>query len=81
MEAEPNKILAGDRNLHAQASNIRNGILSVTTNDFVRWTEELHQFEGNLAVSDGSVMRVRTKQLQAMLRQTGLATNRFILRE
>jgi prepilin-type N-terminal cleavage/methylation domain-containing protein/prepilin-type processing-associated H-X9-DG protein len=52
--SKPDSILAGDRNL--MADSLPNpSILRIETNNPLRWTPELHQFEGNILFADGHV--------------------------
>jgi len=51
---KPESILAGDRNLAANSSS-NSAILNGDADIQLRWTQELHQFKGNILFSDGHV--------------------------
>ena len=52
--SKPNSILAGDRNL--ATNSLQNWtILRVDGQSRLRWTQELHQFKGNVLFADGHV--------------------------
>ena len=52
--SQPNSILAGDRNLTNDYAGPAT-IVRLGPNNALRWTRELHQFKGNLLMSDGRV--------------------------
>ncbi len=56
-------VVAGDRNL-TNGFPPTNGMLYLTTNQNVGWTKELHKFEGNIALGDGSVQQANNARLQ-----------------
>jgi competence protein ComGC len=72
-----NLILAGDRNL-ALNGRLLTGIAALGTNSPLTWTKEIHQEAGNIALSDGSVLLVKTAQLRQQLANTGGTTNRVV---
>jgi len=74
-ETDPQSLLAGDRNL-TNGTPVRNGILELTTNHIARWTSELHNRCGNIALSDGSVQQMTDAGLQTGLSRA-LVTNRL----
>jgi prepilin-type N-terminal cleavage/methylation domain-containing protein len=61
--AKPNSILAGDRNLTNDWVPAENLVRFGPTN-FLRWTDELHRFKGNLLYSDGRVEQVNSPGLR-----------------
>ena len=78
-ETLPASILSGDR-------NIRNGIvpaggiLRLTTNQIVEFTDEIHKKQGNVALGDGSVQQVSSARLRSeIIRNSAFATNRIKL--
>lgn len=73
------RILAGDRNLQASVGKDRDGFLSLTTNEVVKWSASMHQNKGNIAMADGSIQRVSDEQFREILGKSDLATNRFML--
>ena len=50
-----NLLLAGDRNLVANSARAGNQ-LSIGVNESIHWTEDIHRFQGNVALTDGSVL-------------------------
>jgi prepilin-type N-terminal cleavage/methylation domain-containing protein/prepilin-type processing-associated H-X9-DG protein len=52
--ANPDSVLAGDRNLTANSTPVPS-ILRGETNSRLWWTRELHQFKGNVLFADGRV--------------------------
>ncbi len=75
---KPASFLAGDRNI-SNGTAAKNGILGVTTNQPVRWGEGLHGSHGNVALVDGSVLELNSRQLKQALAATTLATNRLLI--
>ncbi|MEO7299433.1 MAG: type II secretion system protein [Verrucomicrobiota bacterium] len=75
----PTSILLGDRNLK-NGVEPDHGILRLTTNQMVEFTEEIHSRQGNIAIGDGSVQRVSSARLRSeIIRNLPLATNRIKL--
>lgn len=74
-----NSILSGDRNItNGFAPN--QGLLNLTTNQMVRFTDEIHKKQGNIALGDGSVQQVSSARLRSeIIPNTGFATNRILL--
>jgi prepilin-type processing-associated H-X9-DG protein len=69
--------LAGDRNLAWKGTALKPGLHSLSTNDVVSWTAELHVNQGNVLMADGSVQSFNQKSLQEAMINTGFATNRL----
>ncbi len=79
-DSDPQLILAGDDNLAANGKSVHNGILSLSTNDSVAWTDERHHsHKGNILLADGSVQITTSAFLQQLLHQTGTTTNRLVI--
>ncbi len=74
----PQMFLAGDRNLEGGTQR-PNRMRLVTSNDTVSWSRRMHRHQGNVGLSDGSVQRFSSLQLQEALLHTGVATNRLAL--
>ena len=75
----PQTMLAGDRNI-TNGFPPKRGILELTTNQMVGFTEEIHNKQGNIALGDGSVQQVSSARLRSeIIRNTGFATNRILL--
>jgi prepilin-type N-terminal cleavage/methylation domain-containing protein/prepilin-type processing-associated H-X9-DG protein len=72
--SQPNSILAGDRNITndwtAPASLLRLG-----PDRYLRWTEELHRFKGNMLFADGRVEERNTPGLRPALNQEPRTAN------
>jgi prepilin-type processing-associated H-X9-DG protein len=56
-ETKPEMIVCGDRNI-VGGTRLTNGILEITTNQFVGWSSEMHDGAGNVGLADGSVMQL-----------------------
>lgn len=75
----PGSFLSGDRNI-TNSFIPQNGMLELTTNQTVGWTQEIHKRKGNIALADGSVQQCNSVQLQTnFLANSGLITNRILL--
>ena len=72
-------ILAGDRNLQADAQPVSPGLFVLTTNLDMSWTRELHGMGGNLAFADGHVEFCRTTNLNGFVQRQSSATNRLLV--
>lgn len=70
-------ILAGDRNVTRGGAALIAGTHSFRSNDVVGWSKELHKREGNILLTDGSVLQMHTTNLSALFRDSGMATNRL----
>jgi len=81
----PKSILAGDRNLGANNTPAKPGLLVLTPKSSVGWTDGLHFSNsisgsgGNILFVDGHVEFLKPKALNAGFHDQGLATNRFAI--
>jgi type II secretory pathway pseudopilin PulG len=88
----PQMILAGDDNLAVNGVRVHPGLLNLSTNAAVEWTEnERHGLPqqwsfrnqhfriGNIGLADGSVQTTTAAAFQSALVNTGFATNRFVM--
>ena len=66
-ELKPNLLLAGDRQLTNDLPRV-GGIMTVTTNQTVRWANSIHQGAGNVALADGSVQQSTTAAMNNQIR-------------
>ena len=73
-DANPQRILSGDRNI-TNGTPVKNGVFALTTNNPAGWTSEIHNGVGNLSMADGSVQQVSAFSLREATANTGLATN------
>jgi competence protein ComGC len=78
-EQNPERLLAGDRNITNGLSPIRT-VLSLPPNRPAGWTEMIHRGVGNIGLSDGSVQQLSTSGLQAAIKNAG-ETNQIALPE
>lgn len=74
-ETNPAMFLTGDRNI-TNGVRIRNGVLTLTTNEPAGWTSDLHNKIGNICLADGSVQQLSIAGLQTSVANTGVETNR-----
>ena len=85
-------ILSGDDNLEVNGVRVRPGILNLSTNAPVEWTENerhgrpqqwsfrnQHLRIGNIGLADGSVQTTTSSPFQSALINTGTATNRLVI--
>jgi prepilin-type processing-associated H-X9-DG protein len=79
-ETMPQTLLAGDYNID-NGMPLTNHFLDLTTNQTVRWTHEVHEDAGNVALADGSVQQWSSSALQSAIGHTGLETNRLMFPE
>jgi competence protein ComGC len=75
-ETNPELILSGDHNI-TNGTSLKNGVLDLTANKPAGWTAEMHNGVGDVGLSDGSVRQVSISDLQTIVTNTGLATNRL----
>jgi prepilin-type processing-associated H-X9-DG protein len=72
-------IIAGDRHLEVSGQSLMPGLFMLTTNLNMNWVPDAHAKNGNLAFVDGHIEMVRTGQLNPVIRNLPLATNRLCL--
>jgi len=77
-EANPQMFLAGDR-LISNGTQPLNHLLDLKTNQPVRWTQEIHNGRGNVALADGSVQGFTSAGLEKALQYTGTNLTRLAL--
>ena len=78
-ETLPSSLLAGDRNITTNGVQVPSGVLELTTNSVVGWSDTMHRKQGNVAMGDGSVQQSTIARLQAWLPTSGLRTNRLMI--
>ncbi|NOS72666.1 MAG: type II secretion system protein [Verrucomicrobia bacterium] len=79
-EVYPTRILAGDSNLEMNQKTVAHGFLNLWTNSPVRWDKTRHEKQcGNIALADGSVQNCTKAQLQKLLAETLIQTNRLLI--
>jgi prepilin-type processing-associated H-X9-DG protein len=79
-ETRSQMLLTGDRNVTNGLSPMRS-VLELRPEIPAGWTEALHNGQGNVGLSDGSVQQVSIPGLQQMLKHTGDSTNWVALPE
>lgn len=79
-ESRPQMWLDGDRNI-TNGTAPRHTVLMLPPNKPAGWTEAIHHGQGNVGLSDGSVMVFTTPALCTALRNTDDSTNRIALPE
>lgn len=79
-KSDPRGLLLGDRNI-TNGLLLDHTILTLETGQSAGWNSELHNQCGNVALMDGSVQQLSNRNLQRMLKETGVWTNRLALPE
>jgi type II secretory pathway pseudopilin PulG len=69
-ETQPQMLLSGDRNL-TNGSLTPGRLLLLTTNSAPGWDHNLHEFRGNVGLSDGSVQAFDTLRLRVAVTNSG----------
>jgi len=77
-ETNANMFLAGDRHI-SNGTKPLNHLLDLKTNQPVSWTQEIHNGQGNVALTDGSVQGFTSVGLQQALLNTGTNLTRLAL--
>jgi len=87
VDTNPNMFLSGDDNLliggqrHNSLSGTpaASGVLSLTTNSLIAWSEARHGKQGNIGLADGSVQGFSDHGLRRALVESAVATNRLAI--
>lgn len=74
----PNSIMGGDSCLVAKAQ-LPSGIHALTADQKLSWDKTYHAGYGAIVLGDGSAHRTTKKELQRLLKNSGLATNWVVL--
>jgi hypothetical protein len=77
MDTNPQMFLIGDRNL-TNGPLPPNHLLIPNTNFPAGWTREMHHYQGNIGLADGSVQQYSNPRLSEALR-TGASANRLAM--
>ena len=80
IETRPQMLLTGDRNI-TNGIAPEHSILKLVPDQPAGWTEDLHNGQGNVGLSDGSVQQVTIDGLRNAIKNSGDATNRIALPE
>jgi hypothetical protein len=70
------KFITGDRNLTLNGM-LGSGILTLSPNDSIGWTEAIHRNIGNVALADGSVQNLTSDLYKKYVPRWGRATHRL----
>jgi competence protein ComGC len=79
-EVRPQMLLTGDRNVTNGMVPVRS-VLELRPGIPAGWTEAMHNGQGNVGLSDGSVQQVTTDGLRHVIKNSEDATNRVALPE
>jgi len=80
IETRPQMLLTGDRNITNGMAPVRS-VLELRPGIPAGWTEAMHNGQGNVGLSDGSVQQVTIDGLRRAIKYSGDATNRIALPE
>jgi len=82
-DENPETILSGDDNLLVNYKPVSPGILNLTPNAAVEWSDERHHRTGNIALTDGSVQQTTISGLSTTILNsisvTGTNANRLLI--
>jgi hypothetical protein len=76
-QTRPQQFLSGDRNLSTNGQPVQPGLLELTDDIKVGFTAEMHRFQGNIVMGDGSVQQFSGPRLTHVMRISRGATNRL----
>ena len=68
---DPISILSGDDNFEINGTEVKSGVLQLTTNTPIQWTKARHRLQGNILLADGSVYTIKNSEL------AGAMTNQY----
>ncbi len=76
-DTTPDMFLSGDRNL-TNGLAVTNHVLYLATNRLTWWTHEIHPFNGNIGLADGSVQQFNGPRLMEGVTNARVA-NRLLM--
>ena len=76
-DTTPQVILGGDRNILVNGAPAAR-FVALTTNTPVSWSKAIHNEQGNLVMSDGSVLQGNFTRLKTIVSNQKIATNNLI---
>jgi len=80
INSRTNLLLAGDSHFAVGGKALAEGLQGLNSQQAIGWTTTRHPKRiGNLGFADGSVRPFTSKELPAVFKATGLATNRLVL--
>jgi hypothetical protein len=74
----PQAFLAGDRNILLNSNQIPSGPFNLATNMSISWSREMHVFQGNVAMVDGSAQQFSSSRLREGLTNQCIAKNMLL---
>jgi hypothetical protein len=78
-ETRPGTFLGGDRNLELNGKPVPPGLLTLSSNMPLGFTEEMHNQQGHILMSDGSVQQMSSRRLPAAIGDQELGTNYLVI--
>lgn len=78
-ETRPATFLAGDRNLELNGKQVPPGLLVLSSNAPLGFTQAIHNRQGNIAMGDGSVQQMTSSRLAAAIPRQDSATNYLVI--
>ena len=79
-ETLPVAFLSGDRNLQNHGQPVPAArTFALTTNALLRWTQQIHNDQGNIAMGDGSVQQFSSSRLSQAVRDQSVAANLLLM--
>lgn len=75
----PQTLLSGDNGVTVAGTKPAQGLLHLWTNSQVGWDAIRHGYGGNVCLSDGSVQRLSSQNLNHAFQASGRATNRLAM--
>lgn len=79
LSGDDNFLLGGNFKGDVGGSPVPSGVLMLTTNSPVTWSESRHEKQGNIGLADGSVMGFSSRSLRTALKERGVETNRLAM--
>lgn len=79
LSGDDNFLLGGNFKGDVGGSPVPSGVLMLTTNSPVTWSESRHEKQGNIGLADGSVIGFSSRSLRTALKERGVETNRLAL--
>ena len=78
-QMSPQMVLSGDDNFAIGDIPVNSGILNLSTNTPIAWTDERHHKAGNIGFADGSAQQISTTGLQQAFQRSGANTIRLAI--
>lgn len=79
LSGDDNFLLGGNYKGDVGGSPVPSGVLMLTTNSPVTWSESRHEKQGNIGLADSSVMGFSSRSLRTALKERGVETNRLAM--